>query len=116
MPSRFEIFCSEILVADIDDAFLSDDTWFGRYDVKIKKEDGQLESRILEFIEFSRDWNQQTASSPSNPPEVTEFDRFSDLISNRLWTVVSEDGERLSVANAPLFMSATELSWRLRSG
>ena len=113
MPARFQLFCGAIRVGEIQDAFLSDDTWFGRYKLTIRREEGGSQGRILDFIELCGAWNRRIARSPSDPPETSEFDRFSDLITPNPWSVLSDDGNRLSVEGAPNFLDAGEMSWRL---
>jgi hypothetical protein len=112
MTNQLQLFCGSIKVGHIHDQFCSDETWFGRFEPSIKKEDGLQENRIMEFIHFSQLWNERVATNPSNPPDASEFDQFNDLIATHPWFVESNDAKCAKIAEAPIFVKG-EISWRL---
>ncbi|SRR6266404_1754600 len=112
MANQLYLFCGNIQVGKIHDSFCSDDTWYGRFEPSIKKEDGFQESRIMGFIHFSQLWNERVATNPSDPPDASEFDQFNDLIATRLWSVASHEGKCSRIVDAPVFVIGGEILWR----
>ena len=114
MPDTYKLFFDKLLVGEITDPFFSDGTWHGACCLLIDSKQGQTAKRILDYIEFSRDWNRRIAASPSNPPEASEFDRFHDVINSGLWSVEINNRERNRIINAPVFIEGKEMSWQVR--
>lgn len=101
-----------VVVGIIDDAFESDCTWFGVFSPTIKP-DCTLHERLLEFINFSKDWNERERDNPI-PPDTVEWDRFRDLISSGLWQIVDSHDVVTSVAESPVFFEGGDITWAIR--
>jgi hypothetical protein len=102
-----------IHVADVQNVICTADTWFGFYERVIHENADGSASRILRFIEFSKDWNKRAKEQPKAPPDASEFDQFNDLIEGLRWSIESGDGKRSKILEAPLFFGANELSWQI---
>jgi hypothetical protein len=114
MGSSLRLYLDDLHVADIQDAICISNTWFGFYQSVIEKDaTAGLVRRILEFVEFSKDWNRRIKEQPEAPPDASEFDQFNDLIKSSRWSVESGEGKRSKIFEAPLFFGAHELSWRI---
>lgn len=106
------LVCQGCLVGDIDDPFFSDGTWYGSLTLRIGEAGNPPARRILEFISFSEEWNEATSRDLDDPPDASEFDRFSDLIQDGLWRAKCADGTERPIAAAPVFVKGGEISWQ----
>ena len=93
MTNSLQLYYGKVRVGEIADSFASDETWYGKFTASITREDGPLYARILEFIEFCRNWN-EVRSNPGEPPDATGFEGFADMISSNDWAVQSNDDLR----------------------
>jgi len=112
MSEPLQLYYGSIKVGQILDWFLSDDIWHGRFEAAIGADDGPVERRLLEFIQFSSDWNQKVTDNPAEPPDAVEFDRFADVIRSNKWSVLSARGQSRIVEEAPVFFQKDQITWR----
>jgi hypothetical protein len=108
-PIQLTLLYGSLNVGRIEDAFCSDDTWYGRFEATIKSSDGPLAERLLEFICFCEEWHQRLAAPSTDP---CEFDHYSDVIKSGLWETQAETGENWQIAEAPLFLLGGDVTWR----
>jgi len=113
MECQFNLLYEKLKIGRIENAFCSDDTWFGTVKLMTEPSCRDLSDRILAYVNFSEDWNQRlrTGSSTADP---VEFEQYADLIKSSAWIVESDAGERFQVLGAPVFFAGGELSWRLK--
>ena len=110
LPGRLTLSYGTTRVGYIHDAFEPDATWFGPFVRAISPDDGSLARSLLEFIEFCEGWNERTIDNPT-PPDASEFDSFSDLLTSGLWTTTSPDGAVRRIREAPVFFKGDEVTW-----
>ena len=84
-------------------------TWFGTFRPAFSAAPGPLESRICEFIEFSKDFNARAAADQDT--DAAEFDRFDDLVSSGSWRVRDPSGAIVEIKHAPNFLGGDGISW-----
>jgi hypothetical protein len=110
--NTLQLYYGRIRVGEITNIFPADETWYGKFTASITREDGPLYARILDYIEFCRNWNEQVKSNPSEPPEASDFEKFADMISTDDWSVKSVEGDRFRILDAPNFFEDRQISWR----
>jgi len=107
--AQFTLWYGDILVGSVEDAFCSDDTWFGDFTIAPTTAAGPLEERIREFVQFSESWHRRLKES--GDVDAVEFERFDDLNSSGLWHADPVAGPALRISEAPVFVEG-EVSWR----
>jgi hypothetical protein len=103
------------MIGHIRDVHFSDDTWYGSFEGAPRSQESPLLARILDFISFSEDWNGRVERNPANPPDASEFGRYSDLLTSGLWFTRSPQGDASHIAEAPVFFSGGEVTWRTQA-
>lgn len=104
-----KLFYGHLVVGTIEEAFVSDGTWFGEFLPEPQAGREQAGIRVSEFIKFCQDWHDRLAKGAD--PDATEFEQFADLISSGLWHVRTTDGSDQAIVEAPVF-TGTEITWR----
>ena len=100
-----------LVVGRISKAFCSDATWYGLHRPLIEIKDGVLAHRLLDYINFSQDWNERLRKGLAADP--AEFEHYADVIKSGLWSTDTTDGHRSSIIDAPVFFAGDEISWRI---
>ena len=54
-----ELWYGSTLVGRLDDAFVSDDTWYATFDLAIRDPVGEPERELLGYVAFCVDWNER---------------------------------------------------------
>jgi hypothetical protein len=102
------LWYGSVLVGMVRDPYYSDQTWFATLDRAPAVADNKIAHRVAEFIDFCKAWHQKTEQ------DVSEFDRFSDLLASGLWVTKDVFGAVLhQIAEAPVFVEDDEISWRV---
>ena len=102
----------DIELGVIKDAFESDDTWFGTFQLSLLKGGTEIEFRLIEFITFCKEWH--TRLSTEQEYDASEFDSFKDILCSGLWMavlVLTLDGVIHQIHEAPVFVD-DKISWR----
>jgi hypothetical protein len=107
-PLNLQLWFSDVLVADLLNAFPHQGTWFAQYRQVITSEQGLLQARLCEFIRFCEAWHQRMDRGDS--PDPSEVDPFADVIESAAWRVLCPDGMELPMDEGPLFVQG-EASW-----
>ena len=58
-PTSFSLWYRDVLVGHVRDAFLSEGTWFGRFEPAFRPDDGGLPGRLREYVRFCENWNER---------------------------------------------------------
>lgn len=111
-PDAVQLWYAGQVVGQITDVFFSDHTWFGSFHSSVAKDGQRVTARVIQFIEFCRDWNSRVESNPHDPPDPAEFDQYSDLLKSGLWSVKSAQGDVWQINEAPVFSRDGDVSWR----
>jgi hypothetical protein len=109
---NFKLKYGDIELGDIENAFVSDETWYGEFHLSLLNGRKDIECRLLEFITFCKEWH--TRQCKGQEPDSSEFDSFSDILSSGLWVAVPatpSDGTIHEISEAPVF-DDNEISWR----
>jgi hypothetical protein len=113
--SELSLWYGTMLVGQIKEAFSSDATWHGVFEPQVDPADGPVARRVWEFIEFCERWNDRVRASPEEPPDATEFDRYTDVLKSGLWRTKDALGQENQIAEAPVFFRGGEVSWHLEN-
>jgi hypothetical protein len=112
MASTLELYYGKIRIGEITDSFSTDETWYGRFAGLSTQNESPIYVRIMNFIDFCRDWNVRVKRDTANPPDASEFDKFADLVSTDNWSVKSPSGSGYKLVEAPNFFENGEITWR----
>jgi hypothetical protein len=110
--ANYSLWYKDLLVGTVSEAFYSDGTWFASFQRTIAPEANDLARRLHDYILFCMQWHARPQGCVTDPPEASEFDKYSDIIESGLWTVEAPDGGRFRITQAPVFMFEAEISWR----
>jgi hypothetical protein len=115
IPSSLNLYYGPEMIGHVTDVFFSDQTWYGIFERGTHaSSNNPVIRRVLEFISFCVDWNERTANNQNNPPDASEFDRYSDLVNSDLWHMRNPQGDVWHLDEAPVFFSGGDVSWRAR--
>jgi hypothetical protein len=112
IPTTVELCYDGQVIGRISDVFFSDETWFGSFHASPEGGENKLVERITRFIDFCQDWNYRVESNPNDPPDASEFEKYSDVLKSGLWCVKSPQGNVWQITEAPVFSRNGEVSWR----
>jgi hypothetical protein len=110
---NLHLWFDEVLVAELRNVFPHQGTWFAEYRPIVVPEQGRLEARLCEFIQFCEEWHERLAREEN--PDASEFDPFMDVIESAAWRVPCPNGTELRPAGAPVFVRG-EASWNHAEG
>ncbi len=96
------------------DAFCSDDTWHGTFEMTADPAAGAVEQRLTTFVKFCMEWNER-ARAEADGADPAEFDRFSTTIRSGCWRAIQPDGTALALAESPVFFRSGDVTWRVSS-
>jgi hypothetical protein len=103
-----KLLFKDVTVAQIDDVFESDGTWFGTLVDSVLDSKNEVAIRAHQFIKFCVSWNESQAGE--NARIADEFNAFIDVVGDGLWQL--DDGcKRIAIAQSPNFHSENEVSW-----
>ena len=108
--SEFDLVYGSLTVGHIKNAFLSDLTWYGLFQSLLRPTDSTLAGRILNFIDFTKQWNERVRRGQVADP--TEFDQFGDIVKSGSWHVVNSQGIKIPILDAPVFFEVGDISWQ----
>lgn len=103
-----ELRYGQIHIGTITEEFLSDGTWFGRFQEAVVLDPSPLHKRLHEYIAFSVEWHERLRSGLS--AGATEFDEFGEIISSGDWQTIGLGGSVARLPEAPVFIQE-ELTW-----
>jgi len=109
--TNLNLWYATILVGRIRNAFTSENTWYGDFELTVDPGSGTLAARLVEFIDVSTTFYDSDPNAPDAPDPVAEFDRFSDLVYSGSWHVETPSGQKRSILGAPAFFDQIEISW-----
>jgi hypothetical protein len=109
MNTTLELRYGLILVGEIADPFLHQNTWFGSFRQRVSQECGSTEQRLCEFISFCNDWDAR--NNRGDDADASEFEQFDDVLNSGLWYTRTNDGAVSRIDQAPFF-SGDEISWQ----
>lgn len=96
-------------VGTLKDVFLDDGVWHGRFEDSLGR-NSPVQSRIAEFIEFCRTWNEECRVGEA---DAGAFAVFADVVVDGDWLARSDDLSRsLRIENAPAFFVGGDVSFR----
>lgn len=107
-PLILQLWFGDVLVADLRNVFPHQGTWFAEYRQIVAQDQGRLQSRLCEFIQFCEEWHQRLARG--DDPDAKEFAPFADIIESDEWRVPCPDGTEMLPAGGPIFVQG-EVSW-----
>lgn len=107
-PLNLQLWYGDVLVAELEDVFPHQGTWFAQYRQVVVPEDGPLQRRLCELIAFCEEWHQRLVRD--EPHDATEFDAFADVLESGLWRIPCLDGTELSMDAGPVFVQG-EATW-----
>jgi hypothetical protein len=103
-----ELRYGQIHIGTITDEFLSDGTWFGRFQEAAVPDPSPLHERLHDYIAFSVEWHERLRSDL--PADATEFDLFGEIISSGEWQMLALGCGVARLAEAPVFIQE-EVTW-----
>jgi hypothetical protein len=80
MAFDLKLYCRNLAIGIIRNAFCDDETWHGEFQLGLSPTDSKLARQIVDFIHFVEDWNERVGRNES--PDPKEFDQYSDLIKS----------------------------------
>jgi hypothetical protein len=83
MFCNFQLWYDAILVGSISEAFLEDETWYGKFCLSIAEREGERQLRLCDFIGFSKKWNERIRRNEK--AEAREFDHRDFLQARSLF-------------------------------
>jgi hypothetical protein len=108
----FKLKYGDAVLGNIEDAFVSDETWYGTFHISLLKGSTDIECRLIEFITFCKEWHKRLSTGQKH--DASEFDLFNDILHSGLWVaapVTPSDGTIHKIYEAPIFVD-NEISWR----
>lgn len=98
-------------VGHITHEFEHQGTWFGDFELSPGIQPDTVCQRLCEFIDFCQGWHSR-AGLPGGG-DADDFDQFSDMLGEQLWTIVDESNRESEISDAPMFSGGRrgEISW-----
>jgi hypothetical protein len=113
-PDQVMLYYDGIHVGNVRGPIYSDRTWDGIFEPALS-DNGELERRLLAFILLVQDWNLRCITDRLNPPPLSEFDPYKDVIDSELWHVRLADGTIFAqLDGAPVFRHGQGISWKCK--
>lgn len=103
-----KLYYDSVLVGEIAEPFEHQGTWFGSFTSRLPTGGSEMQRRLAEFIAFCERWHKRLKAG--DDPDAAEFDQFGPIVRSGHWQVVGEQGERIAVDQAPMFVES-EVSW-----
>jgi hypothetical protein len=108
-PLEFQLWYSDLLVAQLHQVFPHQGTWFAPYELKIAPGEGALQDRLLEYIAFSEDFDRRIGQGQDH--DFAEFDRFEPISDAGSWSVPRPGGGAMPMAGRMWFVGG-QASWQ----
>ena len=108
-----QLWYDVVLVGNLSNLFASDDTYYGVLQTAISEKDGVLQRTILDYIQFSMEWNERLREHPERPPSPDEFDRFGEIVRSGKWFLL-RGSSSTPIQDAPVLFVDNEVTLRLR--
>ncbi len=83
-PLECQLWYGNLLVADLHRVFPHQGTWFAEYDLRITHDQGELQHRLLAYIEFCQAFHERIAEGKDH--RFDEFDQFAPIPECSSWT------------------------------
>ena len=92
-PSKLELqlWCCEVLVADLHGVFPHQGTWFADYELRITLGEGELQNQLLTYIAFCEDFNNRIEGGSDH--DFDEFNEFLPISDCRSWAARLPSGD-----------------------
>ena len=108
-----QLWYDAVLVGNLLSLSTSDDTYYGVLQTAISEKNGDLQKAILDYIQFSMEWNERLREHPEGPPSPDEFDRFGEIVRSGKW-LLRRGSSSFPIQDAPVFFVRNEVTLRLR--
>jgi hypothetical protein len=103
-----ELRYGDVVVGEISEPFLSDDTGYGRFHPRPVSAHDPLGRRVREFITFCEGWHARLKAGAD--PDASEFDAYREVWDSSSWHTVASDGS-VNRIGGPVFVGG-EVTWR----
>jgi len=110
MRLEFNLLYGDLVVGRIHEAFCADDTWYGQFESVIRREQGDLSRRLLDYVQFCEQWNERAGNGLA--ADLGEFERYRDVIDSGFWLLKTGSGKVSQIEHAPIFFLGGDISWR----
>ena len=110
MSTCVKLFFDTKEIGFVKEIFFSDDVWYGIMHLGIDGNGDESERRVVEYIDFVKDWNEKAKSGSCCSPE--DFSAYADLIDSNKWYTKDENEKITKITKAPIFFLGGEVSWR----
>jgi len=109
---QFSLWFKDHLVGNIDDCFLSDKVWYGRFVPESQAQPSAISQRVAEFAAFCESWNEQVRDGNDDADE-SQFEQFDDVVCDGCWLVKDRNSSmQMQIEDAPMFFVKHEISFR----
>ena len=112
VATRLNLYFRSTWIGSARNCFLCDHVTYGDFKLTVVNAPTAEWERAVEFVEFCLDWNERTIGGPGDP-SADEFDAFDDVTRDGCWAARSEDSAEFAIEDAPVFLSPTEVCFRL---
>ena len=82
-PLEGQLWFGSLLVADLHRMFPHQGTWFSEYNLRITKDQGELQEQLLAYVSFCEDFNRGVAEGRDH--DFDAFERFYPIPNCESW-------------------------------
>ncbi len=104
-----QLWFGSLLVADLHRMFPHQGTWFSEYDLRISRDQGELQVQLLAYIAFCEDFNCRIAEGRDH--DFDEFERFLTIPDCESWSIRLASG-RLVPMQGRMWFADGGVSWQ----
>ena len=108
--TSIKLYYGNLLIGNINRVFENYPHWEGIFEPKISRRDCTLQARILDFIQFCEDFNEREREG-TDLPNPDEFDRFSDITKDHVWSILDSHDRHYPIDEWPVFFAGGDVSW-----
>jgi hypothetical protein len=107
-PLEAQLWFGSLLVADLHRMFPHQGTWFSEYDLRICRDEGDLQTQLLGYITFCEDFHRRIAEGRHH--DFDEFERFSTIPNCESWSAKLPNG-RLVPMEGRIWFADGDANW-----
>ena len=82
-PLTAQLWFGDLLVADLHQMSPHQGTWFSEYTLRLRRQDGELQERLLDYIAFCEDFHRRIGEGQDH--DFDEFTKFASIPDCQTW-------------------------------